>query len=72
MKTSESIVYPMVSLFEAVDLPFHSNLLKALPIFASKSKSSLTLSEDRLCATLSLACQKLGKRRMGVFYEYTT
>ena len=44
MKTSESIVLATVSLFEAVDLPLLTNLVKARQIFASELSNRLQLA----------------------------
>ena len=44
MKTSESIVLATVSLFEAVDLPLLTNLVKARQIFVSELSNRLRLA----------------------------
>lgn len=69
MKTIESIVCPMVRVFEEVDLPFKTNLEKAISILAPKPENSLTLWPIRLCTIFKPIYQKLNFRRMQAYYE---
>ena len=69
MKTSESIVISMVSLFEAVDLPLLTNLVKARQIFVSELSNHLQLATASRCALFKPIYQKFDTRRMNESYE---
>ena len=69
MKTSESIILDMVSLFEAVDLPLLTNLVKARQIFASELSNRLRLAIASRCVLFKPIYQKFDTRRMNEFYE---
>ena len=68
MKTSESIVLATVSLFEAVDLPLLTNLVKARQIFASELSNRLQLAMASRCALFKLIYQKFDTRRTDESY----
>ena len=69
MKTSESIELATVSLFEAVDLPLLTNLVKARQIFASELSNRLQLAMASRCALFKPIYQKFDTRRMNESYE---
>ena len=54
----------MVSLFEAVDLPLLTNLVKARQIFASELSNRLQLAMASCCAIFKPIYQKFDTRRM--------
>ena len=70
MKTSESIALATVSLFEAVDLPLLTNLVKARQIFASELSNRLQLAMASHCALFKPIYQKFDTRRMNESYEF--
>ena len=68
MKTSESIVLATVSLFEAVDLPLLTNLVKARQIFVSELSNRLQLAMASRYALFKPIYQKFDTRRMNESY----
>ena len=69
MKTSESIALATVSLFEAVDLPLLTNLVKARQIFVSELSNRLRLALASRGALFKPIYQKFDTRRMNESYE---
>ena len=64
MKTIESIVYPILRLFEAGDCPFLLNLKEARHIFVSELSSCLLLTMASTCAAFKSIHQKSVSRAM--------
>ena len=64
MKTIESIVYPILRLFEAGDYSFLVNLKEGRHIFVSELSSCLLLTMASTCAAFKSIHQKSVSRAM--------